>query len=96
MAWDQSLCDGPIPAYQFLGLDENGQPQFGAQLPVYNINIAAEIYTDALAAYVVEPEHPKRVFAGDDPQDRTLTVCLTFADEAEAIAALPDYWTVAT
>jgi len=96
MSWNASLIDGPIPAYQFLGLDENGLPQFGAQLPIYNLNIAAEIYTDALAPYVVEPEHPKRVFAGDDPQDRTLTVCLQFADEAEARTYLAAYWTEAT
>jgi hypothetical protein len=87
--WNKSLLDGPIPAFTFLGLDEEGQPMFGAQLPAYNLNIAAQIYTSDLEPYRIEPALPKRVFAGA-AQD---TVFLTFADEAEAIAALGAYWT---
>lgn len=92
MSWNAALIDGPIPAFQFLGLDAEGQAQFGAQLPDYNLNVAPQVMTPALEAFVVEPMHPKRVFAGDDPQNRTLTVCLQFADEAEAMAALSGYW----
>jgi hypothetical protein len=90
--WNAALIDGPIPSYQFLGLDPEGQPIFGDPLPVYNINIAAQIMTPALEAFVIEPAHPKRVFAGDNPDDRTLTVCLTFADEAEAQENLAEWW----
>ena len=87
MTWRADVIDGPILTYQFLGLDEDGNPQFGEQLPAYNLNIAPSIYTPALEAYRIEPQIPKRVFAGAQ------TVFLTFADEAEAIAALGEYWT---
>jgi hypothetical protein len=97
--WNKSLLDGPIPSFQFLGMseettDEDGntvpsQPIFGDQLPAYNLNIAAQIYTDALEPYRIQPAVPKRVFAGAIED----TVFLTFADEAEAIEALGDYWT---
>jgi hypothetical protein len=97
--WNLSVIDGPVPAYEFLGMspestDEDGvtipsQPMFGAPLPAYNLNIAAQIYTSELEPYRIEPALPKRVFAGAS-QD---TVFLTFADEAEAIAALGAYWT---
>ena len=92
MSWNLALIDGPIPSFAFLGLDPEGQPIFGDPLPVYNINIAAACYTEALAPFVVQPQYPKRVFAGDDPANRTLTVCLTFADEAEARENLAEWW----
>ena len=88
--WDTSRIDGPIPTFQFLGLDEDGNPQFGAQTSAYNLNIAPHIMTDELEAYRIEPQIPKRVFAGAQ------TVFLTFESEAEAIAALGDYWTETT
>jgi hypothetical protein len=87
--WNLSVIDGPVPAYEFLGLDEEGQPMFGDPLPAYNLNIAAQIYTSELEPYRIEPALPKRVFAGATED----TVFLTFADEAEAIAALSAYWT---
>lgn len=93
MSWNQSVCDGPIPSFAFLGLDENGAPIFGDPLPVYNINIAPQVMSPALEPFVVEPIRPKRVFAGDNPDDRTLTICLTFADEAEAREHLAEWWT---
>jgi hypothetical protein len=65
---------------------------FGDPLPVYNINISAQIMTPALEPFVVQPAYPKRVFAGDDPSNRTLTVCLTFADEAMAQENLAEWW----
>jgi hypothetical protein len=87
--WNLSVIDGPVPAYEFLGLDEEGQPMFGDPLPAYNLNIAAQIYTSELEPYRIEPALPKRVFAGAS-QD---TVYLQFQNEAEAIQALPQYWT---
>jgi len=92
MSWNTSLIDGPIPAYQFLGFDPNGLPIFGALLPIYNLNVAPQVMTAELEPFVVEPANPKRVFAGDDPTDRTLTVCLSFASETEARAKLAAYW----
>lgn len=75
--WNTALIDGPIPTFSGNG---------------YSLNIAAQLLTLALAPYVIEPAHPKRVFAGDDPSDRELTICLQFSDEAEARTALPAYW----
>lgn len=89
MTWRTDVIDGPIPTYQFLGLDANGTPQFGEQLPAYNLNIAPQIMRADLEAFRIEPTHPKRVFAGAE------TLYLTFASEAAAIAALGDYWTTA-
>ena len=98
--WDASIIDGPILTFQFLGMspettDEDGntipsQPIFGAQTSAYNLNIAPHIMTDELEAYRIEPQIPKRVFSGAQ------TVFLTFESEAEAIAALGDYWTETT
>ena len=93
MSWNAALIDGPIPAYKFLGLDAEGLPIFGALLPIYNLNVAPQVMTAELSSYVVEPVNPKRVFAGDDPANRSLTICLSFATEAEARAALSGYWT---
>ena len=90
MSWRGDVCDGPIPTFAFLGLDEDGNPQFGAQTSAYNLNIAPHIMTDELEAYRIEPQIPKRVFCGAQ------TVFLTFESEAEAIAALGDYWTETT
>lgn len=87
MSWAKDTCDGPITTYQFLGLDEEGAPMFGDPLPAYNLNIAPHLMTEALEPFVIEPSVPKRVFSGAE------TVFLTFADEAEAIEALGDYWT---
>ena len=89
MSWDTSRIDGPIPSFTFLGLDEQGQPIFGDPLPAYNLNIAPSVMTPALEPFRIEPQSPKRVFAGD-PQD---TVFLTFASEAEAREHLAEYWT---
>lgn len=52
----------------------------------YHLNVAPECYTDALAAFVVTPDNPQRVFAGAQ------TVFLRFADEDEARANLAAWW----
>lgn len=70
MNWNASLIDGPIET------DARG----------YHLNVAAELATDALAAYRVTPKTPSRVFVGAD------TAFLRFASEAEARAALGAYW----
>ena len=77
MSWDTSLVDGPILSYQS---------------STYNVNVAPQAMTPELEPFVVEPVYPKRVFAGDDPANRTMTVCLLFADEEEARAHLASYW----
>jgi hypothetical protein len=83
-----SRIDGPIPTFQFLGLDEEGNALFGDQLPAYNLNIAPHIMTDELEAYRIEPQIPKRVFAGAQ------TVFLTFAKRGRGhCGAAGDYWT---
>jgi hypothetical protein len=87
--WNASLIDGPIPSFQYLGADAEGQPIFGAQTSAYNLNVAASIYTDDLAPFRIEPTKPKRVFAGAIED----TIFLTFESEAEAIQALGAYWT---
>lgn len=87
MTFRTDVIDGPILTFQFLGLDEDGNPIFGDQLPAYNLNIAPQVMRPDLEQFRIEPQIPKRVFAGAQ------TVFLTFADEAEAIAALSAYWT---
>lgn len=72
MTWNQALIDGPI---SIEGVDG------------YHLNVAPEVYSEDLAAFVMTPANPRRVFAGAE------TVFLRFADEAEARAALPGYWT---
>ena len=92
MSWDRNIISGPIEARAFLGLDEDGQPQFGDLLPVYNLNMVARAYREEWAAYRIFPTQPKDTFAGDDPAAMTLTVCLQFADEAEAQSVLGEFW----
>jgi len=69
--WNASLIDGPIPIEGVEG---------------YHLNIAPEIFTEAMASYRVEPANPRRIFAGGE------TVFLRFADEAEAQGVLSEYF----
>jgi hypothetical protein len=71
MTWNPSLIDGPIPIPDAAG---------------YHLNVAPQVYTDAMQPYVMTPSFPRRVFAGAE------TVFLRFADEAEARSALGAYW----
>jgi len=69
--WNPSLLDGPVT------ID-------GA--PGYHLNVAPQVFTDALSAFRVFPNSPERQFAGAE------TVFLAFADEAQARDHLPAYW----
>ena len=88
--WDQSLIDGPVPIaiYGDPVTDEEGntyRPVTG-YVEGYHVNIAPQVYTDALEPYVMTPSLPRRVFAGSD------TVFLKFSDEAQARGYLAGYW----
>jgi hypothetical protein len=90
MTWNSALIDGPVPIaiHGEPITDDEGhiyRPVVGYE-PGYHVNIAPQVYTDALAAYVMTPSLPRRVFAGAE------TVFLRFADEAEARAVLAEYW----
>ncbi len=60
----------------------------GAALPGFHVNITPEKMIEAYGAFLVTPQPCLRVWAGDDPYNPTLTVCLRFADEAGAAAIL--------
>jgi len=52
----------------------------------YHINLPNYLLTEELGQFQVFPETPNVVFAGQE------TVFLSFENEAQAIAALPQYW----
>ncbi|MES2984053.1 MAG: hypothetical protein V4735_02570 [Pseudomonadota bacterium] len=54
----------------------------------YHVNITPEVLSDAIAPFRVTPSHCLHVWAGDDPEHPHVTVCLRFADEAQADAVL--------
>jgi hypothetical protein len=90
MAWNASLIDGPVPIaiYGDPITEDAGhtyRPVIG-YVSGYHVNVAPEVYTDALAPYRTTPRQPRRVFAGAE------TVFLKFADEAEARNMLGAYW----
>jgi hypothetical protein len=89
--WNQSLLDGPVPIaiYGEPMTDDEGhtyRPVIG-YVDGYHLNIAPQVYTDALEPYRATPRNPRRVFAGAE------TVFLRFEDEAEARSMLGAYWT---
>lgn len=45
-----------------------------------------------LAAYRVDPDRLQRIYAGDDPENPTLTAALRFDTEALARKVLADWW----
>jgi hypothetical protein len=90
MTWNPSLIDGPvpIPLYGDPITDDEGntyRPVIG-YVDGYHVNIAPQVYTDAMQPYVMTPSLPRRVFAGAE------TVFLKFVDEVEARAMLGAYW----
>ncbi len=58
--------------------------------PGFHVNTTTAILAERpdLEPYVVTPETLMRVWAGDDPDNPTMTVALRFADEAEALAVI--------
>jgi hypothetical protein len=66
---------------------EGGEP---VSLPGWHVNVTRRVMIQrpALEAWRVEPETLRRVWAGDDPDDPTVTVALKFDSEAEGRAAL--------
>jgi hypothetical protein len=89
--WNQSLINGPVPIAIYG--DQTTDDEGNAYKPVigyvegYHLNIAPQVYRDALEQYRATPRNPRRVFAGAE------TVFLQFANEAEARLMLADYWT---
>ena len=55
----------------------------------FHVNITPDALTSALEPYVVVPTICRRVWAGDDPENPQLTVCLKFNDEAAFQAMFP-------
>lgn len=83
--WTHDI-DGPIAVPT--ALDAEGTP--AARRSEYHLNVPLSLY-DArpeLEPYRVEPEQPVRQYAG--ACGRAVTVCLRFADEAEALGLLGD------
>lgn len=60
----------------------------GAALPGFHVNITPEEMMAAYEPFLVTPQPCLRVWAGDDPYAPVLTVCLRFANEAEASAIM--------
>jgi hypothetical protein len=90
MTWNPSLIDAPIPIaiYGDPITDDEGNtytPVIG-YVEGYHVNIAPQVYTDAMQPYVMTPSLPRRVFAGGE------TIYLRFEDEAEAREVLGAYW----
>lgn len=63
-------------------------------LPAWHVNVTPLVLAErpALEAHVVSPATLRRVWAGDDPANPSDTVALSFANEAQARAALGNAW----
>ena len=97
MTWNMSVVDGPIDILDLGPPDADGvRPVLGV-VPGYHLNVARSVVPTSAEAFEVapDPSTPVRVFAGDERGDQgryRLTAFLIFADQAEAVAALPDLW----
>jgi hypothetical protein len=98
MTWNPSLIDGPltIPTYGPADPETGERPVTGI-VPGYHLNVARSLMTPDLDVYEVTPEPitPLVTFAGDAPDEAgryALTAFLVFADEAQAVEALPGLW----
>ena len=69
--------------------DPEGEPVL---LPGFHVNVTSDLMAERpeLETFRVEPSPLRRVWAGDDPTNPTITVPLRFADEAEAAKMLPE------
>ena len=99
MSWNPSIVDGPIVIAIYGDPDPvtGERPVTGVE-PGYHLNLARSALPAGAAAFEVAPDPatPARVFAGDELGEDgrfRLTAFLRFADEAEAIATLPGFWT---
>lgn len=66
-------------------------PLPGAEpVPGWHVNVTPDYLAERpdLHPFVVTPTILNRVWAGDDPEEPTMTVALRFADEAEAATVL--------
>ena len=92
-------ADAPIPVPLTFGTD----PETGAEIvtswrPEYHVNLPTwpqtpdDFVTPELAPFRRTPPLLSRIFAGDDPENPTMTLALRFADEAEARDVLPAWW----
>ena len=67
--------------------------------PEYHVNLPTwpqtpdEFVTPELAPFRRSPPLLSRIFAGDVPENPTITLALRFADEAEARTVLAAWWT---
>ncbi len=100
MTWFPALLDGPlqIVATYTEGVDEKGNPTKAPATwrPEYHLNIPADMLTQALKPYAVDPVNPQRVFAVMPGEDyRSGTAFLVFKDEAEARSVLGEHFTPA-
>lgn len=95
MAWCNG-SDGPIPV--------EGSPYFHIHAPTFGYGVepdgsdAVDAFFEAhptLAPYRVEPTMLRRVYAGDDPENRTMTAAMRFADEEEAKTIMCSWWDIA-
>lgn len=82
MSWNTSLVDAPVM------IEGEG---------AYLVNVFRPAVPASAALFEVTPDPatPARVFAGDELGEDgrfKLTAFLRFADEAEAVAALPGLW----
>lgn len=59
-------------------------------VPGWHVNVTPDYLAERpeLETFVVTPATLNRVWAGDDPEDPTMTIALRFADEAEAATVL--------
>jgi hypothetical protein len=89
--FNASLIDGPVPIAIYgepYTTDEGNEARdVIGYVDGYHLNVAPQVYTEALEPYRATPRNPRRVFAGAE------TVFLRFEDEAEARAMLGAYWT---
>lgn len=94
MSWAGQIVEVVIPIWGEPG--EDGLPVLIGAEPGYHLNTnratrdACLAADPAFAAFIVEPETPRCIWAGD-PAD---TVCLRFDDEAQARASAIGAWWV--
>ena len=94
-------ADAPIPVPLTMETDpETGGEIVTAWRPEYHVNLPTFPQTPdqfmeqrpELVAYRRLPPLLSRIFAGDDPENPTMTLALRFTDEAEARGVLASYW----